>query len=122
MFRPPYVIAVAAAAVATVAVAAAPVLAQTAAQKARIDAAKAAGVVGEQADGFLGFRLNSDDAELREAVRLTNAARGEVYARSAEAAGTTAAVAGARMFELNLLPRLAPGEWYRNAQGQWVQR
>lgn len=121
MFRPPYVIvAVAAAAAATVAVA--PVMAQSAAEKARIDAAKAAGVVGEQADGFVGFRLESNDAALREAVRSTNAARAQVYARSAEAAGTTAAVAGARMFELNLLPRIAAGEWYRNAQGQWVQR
>jgi len=119
MFRPPHVL-MAVAAVA--AVAAAPVMAQSAAEKARIDAAKAVGVVGEQADGFLGFRLSSDDAPLREAVRSTNAARAQVYARSAEAAGTTAAVAGARMFEINLLPRIPTGEWYRDAQGQWVQR
>jgi uncharacterized protein YdbL (DUF1318 family) len=31
-------------------------LAQTSAQKAMIDQAKASGVVGEQADGYLGFR------------------------------------------------------------------
>ena len=28
----------------------------------------------------------------------------------------------ARMFEAQLLPRISSGQWYRNAQGQWVQR
>ena len=107
---------------AALAVAAAPVFAQTAEQKARIDQAKAEGVVGEQADGYLGFRVQSSDGELRQAVSVTNEARQRAYERSAAQAGTTAAVAGARMFELNLLPRISTGEWYRNAQGQWVQR
>jgi len=31
-------------------------------------------------------------------------------------------VAGARMFQSQLLPRIPAGQWYRNAQGQWVQR
>lgn len=103
-------------------VAAAPVLAQTGAQKALIDAAKAEGVVGEQADGYLGFRSGGGDAALREAVQVTNDGRRRAYERSAEQAGTSADVAGARMFEINLLPRISSGEWYRNAQGQWVQR
>lgn len=109
------------AALAALAVAAAPVIAQTAEQKARIDQAKAEGVVGEQADGYLGIRTSAD-APLQEAVRVTNEGRQRAYERSAAQAGTTAAVAGARMFELNLLPRISTGEWYRNAQGRWVQR
>ena len=89
-------------------------LAQTSAQKAQIDQAKAAGVVGEQADGYLGFRTPTSDASLRAAVDATNSGR--------RAAGTSADVAGARMFEAQLLPRISSGQWYRNAQGQWVQR
>jgi len=26
------------------------------------------------------------------------------------------------MFEGQLMPRISSGQWYRNAQGQWVQR
>ena len=59
---------------------------------------------------------------LRAAVDATNAGRRAAYARSAADAGTTADVAGARMFESQLLPRISSGQWYRNAQGQWVQR
>ena len=110
------------AAVAALGVAAGAAFAQTAAQKSMIDAAKAQGAVGEQADGYLGFRVPSSDAALTEAVQVTNAARREAYARSAQAAGTTADIAGARMFEGQLLPRISTGQWYRNAQGQWVQR
>ena len=40
-------------------------VAQTSAQKALIDQAKAAGTVGEQADGYLGFRNSNSDAALR---------------------------------------------------------
>lgn len=109
------------AAVAALGVAGAAV-AQTGAQKSLIDAAKAAGTVGEQADGYVGFRVPSSDADLRAAVDATNAGRRAAYARSAADAGTSADVAGARMFESQLLPRISSGQWYRNAQGQWVQR
>ena len=97
-------------------------LAQTNAQKALIDAAKAQGVVGEQADGFLGFRTPSSDAALTEAVSVTNGARRQLYGQTASSTGTTADVAGARMFESQLMPRITSGQWYRNASGQWVQR
>lgn len=102
-------------------VAAGAALAQTPAQKALIDSAKAAGAVGEQADGFVGVRTSADGA-LQAAINTTNAARRQAYAASASQAGTTAEVAGARMFETQLLPRIATGQWYRNAQGQWVRR
>lgn len=113
---------VAVAAIAALGVAAGAALAQTPQQKALIDAAKVQGIVGEQADGFVGFRVPSSDAALTQAVQVTNAARREAYARSAASAGTTADIAGARMFESQLRPRISSGEWYRNAQGQWVQR
>lgn len=104
------------------AITAAPAAAQTSEQKALIDAAKTQGVVGEQADGYLGFRTTTSDAPLHAAVEAVNAARRQLYAQSAVQAGTTAEVAGARMFDGQLLPRIPAGQWYRNAQGQWVQR
>ena len=113
---------VVAAAVAALGVAAGAAFAQTAQQKAMIDSAKVEGVVGEQADGYLGFRVAASDPALVQAVEVTNEARREAYARRGQAAGTTGAVAGARRFESQLLPRISSGEWYRNAQGQWVQR
>lgn len=112
------------AAVAALGVAAGAAFAQTSQQKAMIDSAKAAGIVGEQADGYVGFRVPSSDSALTAAVQATNAGRRSAYASSAAAAGggATAADAGARMFETQLLPRISTGQWYRNAQGQWVQR
>nr|WP_305304200.1 DUF1318 domain-containing protein [Brevundimonas sp.] len=115
---------VVAAAIAALGVAAGAAFAQTAAQKSMIDAAKAQGTVGEQADGYLGFRVPASDAALSGAVQATNAARREAYARSAQAAGdgATTEAAAARMFQTQLLPRISTGQWYRNGQGQWVQR
>jgi len=112
------------AAVAALGVAAGAAFAQTSQQKAMIDAAKAAGTVGEQADGYVGFRVPSSDAALTAAVRATNDGRRAVYAQSATEAGggATAADAGVRMFETQLFARVSSGQWYRNAQGQWVQR
>jgi len=110
------------AAVAALGVAAGAAFAQTSQQKSMIDAAKAQGTVGEQADGFLGFRVPSSDSGLTQAVQVTNEARRAAYARSAAEAGTTAGVAGARMFESQLLPRITSGQWYRDSTGQWVRR
>ena len=87
-----------------------------------IDAAKAQGTVGEQSDGYLGFRQPSSDPALTQAVTVTNNARRDAYANSARSAGTTTDVAAARAFETIVLPRISSGQWYRNAQGQWVQR
>ncbi len=115
---------VVAAAIAALGVAAGAAFAQTSAQKSMIDAAKVQGTVGEQADGYLGFRVPASDAALTQAVQATNTARREAYARSARAAGdgATTEAAAARMFQTQLLPRISTGQWYRNAQGQWVQR
>ena len=110
------------AAVAALGVAASAAFAQTSQQKAMIDAAKAQGTVGEQADGYLGFRQPSSDPTLTQAVTVTNTARRQAYANSAQSAGTTTDVAAARAFETIIMPRVSSGQWYRNPQGQWVQR
>ena len=113
---------VVAAAIAALGVAAGAAFAQTSSQKAMVDAAKAQGTVGEQADGYLGFRVPASDPALTQAVQAINAGRREAYVRSAQAAGATTEVAGARAFETIVMPRISTGQWYRNAQGQWVRR
>ena len=95
---------------------------QTSEQKAMIDAAKAQGVVGEQADGYLGIRTAPAAPSLTSAISDTNDARRDAYSVRARAAGTSTEVAAARMFESQLFPRIPSGHWYRNAAGQWVQR
>ena len=109
------------AAVVALGVAAGAAMAQTPAQKALIDAAKAQGSVGEQADGYVGVRT-SVGADVQTAITATNSARRRVYAASAADVGTSTEVAAARMFESQLMPRITSGQWYRNAAGQWVQR
>lgn len=109
------------AAVVALGVAAGAAMAQTPAQKSLIDAAKAQGSVGEQADGYVGVRT-SVSADVQTAITATNSARRRVYAASAADVGTSTEVAAARMFEAQLLPRISSGQWYRNASGQWVQR
>ncbi|WP_230974703.1 DUF1318 domain-containing protein [Brevundimonas vitis] len=109
------------AAVVALGVAAGAAFAQDETQKATVDAAKAQGIVGEQADGYLGIRTTASP-QVRAAVEATNDGRRQAYARSAAAAGVAPEVAAARMFEGQLFPRISSGQWYRNAQGQWVQR
>ena len=48
-------------------------VAQSASAKATVDSAKAAGVVGEQADGFLGFVTQGADPAVKQAVAEINA-------------------------------------------------
>ena len=110
------------AALMTLGVAAGAAFGQTSEQKAMIDAAKVQGVVGEQADGYLGIRTPPVPAPLADAVSDTNDARRAVYGESARAAGTTTEIAAARMFEAQLFARIPAGHWYRDAAGQWVQR
>src|SRR5260221_10851487 len=64
-----------------------PAFADLASDKAAVDAAKAAGTVGEQADGYLGFVNGSADAAVTAAVNEINAASANVYAATAATSG-----------------------------------
>lgn len=108
-------------AVAAVAGVAGHAYAQSAAAKAAVDAAKARGVVGEQADGFLGFVAGGGDAALQAAVREINAGRAALYRQTAAETGVTAAVAGQATAE-KLFARLPAGQYYRPASGGWVRK
>ncbi|WP_308237942.1 DUF1318 domain-containing protein [Phenylobacterium sp. J426] len=76
-------------------VAATPVAAQAMNAKAAVDAAKAQGVVGEQADGFLGFVKPSTDTALKAAVDEINAGRAQLYREAAAKNGVSVEAAGA---------------------------
>jgi uncharacterized protein YdbL (DUF1318 family) len=97
-------------------------VAQTAQAKAAVDTAKAAGIVGEQADGFLGFVSGAADPALRSAVAEINAGRAQVYREAAAKSGATPEAAGASAFVNAVMPRLKPGQYYKPNGGGWVKK
>jgi uncharacterized protein YdbL (DUF1318 family) len=96
--------------------------AQSTQTKATVDAAKAAGIVGEQADGFLGFVTSSADPAIKTAVAETNAGRAELYKQAAAKNNVTPAAAGAAAFETVVKGKLRPGDYYKPAGGGWVKK
>ena len=97
-------------------------LAQSAQTKATVDSAKAAGIVGEQADGFLGFVTAAADPAVKAAVAETNAGRAELYGQAAAKNGVSPAAAGAAAFEAVVKAKLKPGDYYKPAGGGWVRK
>jgi uncharacterized protein YdbL (DUF1318 family) len=97
-------------------------LAQSAATKALVDSAKAAGLVGEQNDGLLGFVKSGADAATRAAVSEINAGRSQLYRQAAAKNGVTETAAGAAAFQTVVSTKLKAGEYYQNAAGSWVRK
>jgi uncharacterized protein YdbL (DUF1318 family) len=90
---------------------------------AAIAQARAGGLVGEQADGYLGFVPGANiSADLRGRVDQNNIQRRALYTRRAAERNVSvnemAAAVACEVFER----RIAVGERYRNEQGQWRQR
>ena len=83
-------------------------------------AARAAGQVGEKADGYLGFPA-TPSASLRSLVEDLNIKRRAIYSEKAQAAGATieeyAFTSGCR-----LIAQTAPGEKYQGPGGNWLTR
>jgi uncharacterized protein YdbL (DUF1318 family) len=96
--------------------------AQSAQTKATVDSAKAAGIVGEQADGFLGFVTPAADPAIKAAVAEINAGRADLYSQAAAKNGVTAAAAGASAFESVVKAKLRTGDYYKPAGGGWVRK
>lgn len=95
-------------------------LAQSAAAKAAVDAGKAAGTVGEQADGYLGI-VAGGDAGLRASVAEINTGRAAAYKDIAAKTGVTAEAAGQATAK-QLYSRLAPGQFWKPLDGGWVKK
>jgi uncharacterized protein YdbL (DUF1318 family) len=90
--------------------------------KARVDRAKAEGVVGEQWDGYLGLVHGNAEQDVQAAVQVINWGRLQVYEQAAERNKVTAQVAGVAAFKAFIEAKVPPGEFYRNDQGIWVRK
>jgi uncharacterized protein YdbL (DUF1318 family) len=97
-----------------------PVLAQSAAAKAAVDAGKSSGTVGEQADGYLGV-VSGSDAALRAAVAEINTGRAAAYKDIAAKSGVTPEAAGQATAK-QLYARLAPGQYWKPLDGGWTKK
>src|SRR5579863_9146584 len=91
-------------------------LAQSSADKAAIDAAKAAGSVGEQGDGYLGLVTGAADDAVKAAMAEINAGRAQAYRDIAAKSGVTPAAA-AEATAQQLIARLPSGQYYRPLGG-----
>lgn len=82
-------------------------------------AARAAGQVGEQTDGYLGI-VGAATPDLRALVNKINIQRKSAYTQGAQAGSTVeqfAFVSGC-----NLIARTQPGEMYQAPDGSWKKR
>lgn len=98
-----------------------PAFADAASDHATIDVAKAAGTVGEQADGYLGYVKGSADAVITAAVTATNAGRADVYAQTAAKSGTTRDAAGQATGTL-LIEKMPAGQYFKPLAGGWTKK
>lgn len=86
--------------------------------------ARASGLIGEQADGYLGFVPGAAiSADLRGRVEQNNIQRRQLYTRRAtERSVSVNEMAAAVACEVFQRPRIAVGEKYRTEAGQWRTR
>ena len=91
------------------------------AQDAFLDQARAAGEIGEQADGYVGA-VKGASGDLKARIDQINIKRKAAYTQLAEKRGVSVnEVAAATACEL-LANKVGPGQFYRTEGGQWVQR
>jgi uncharacterized protein YdbL (DUF1318 family) len=105
----------------TLGLAAGPAFAQSAAEKATVDAAKAQGVVGEQGDGYLGLVNGAAPPDVVAAMRAINAGRSNAYKDIAAKSGVSAAAAG-QATAVQLVGRLPAGDYYKPIDGAWTRK
>ena len=95
--------------------------AQSAAASEAVVGAKAQGMVGEQADGFLGLVSGSAPPAVAAAVRQINAGRAQAYDNIAAKTGVTEQAAGEATAR-QLFGRLPAGQFYKPLGGSWVRK
>lgn len=81
-------------------------------------AARAAGQIGEQADGYLGV-VGAGSAQLERVVADVNAQRKQKYFAGA---GEQTPAVFAQITACNIISGLNPNEMYRTPAGAWKQR
>ena len=97
-----------------------PAFADLAADKATVDAAKAAGTVGEQADGYLGI-VSSADGTITAAVNEINAGRRQVYTQTATKSGVSPDAAG-QATGAQLIAKVPGGQYFKPIGGAWTKK
>lgn len=85
----------------------------------KINTLKSAGIVGEKADGLLGFVKKSPSDEAL--VNAENKDRKAVYALIAKSQKVSDAVVAKRR-ALQIAEQAAKGHWLQNASGTWYQK
>ena len=98
-----------------------PAFADLASDKVAVDAAKAAGTVGEQADGYIGFVSGSADAAVTAAVNEINAGRRGVYTQTASKSGVTPDAAG-QATGAQLIAKVPGGQFFKPLGGAWTKK
>ena len=98
-----------------------PAFADLASDKAAVDAAKIAGTVGEQGDGYLGYVKGSADAAVTAAVTAINAARADVYAQTAAKTGVSRDAAG-QATGAQLIAKVPAGQFFKPLGGAWTKK
>ena len=83
-----------------------------------VSAAKAAGTVGEQADGYLGFKGAASGA-LKSELDSINIKRRAAYTQTATARGVTVKEAAAAVGCQTLASHVSQGQIYALADGAW---
>jgi uncharacterized protein YdbL (DUF1318 family) len=86
-----------------------------------LEQAKVDGVVGEQADGYLGLVKGSAPADVKNAVDAINTGRRNEYQRRAQEQGVDAATYGAVAGQ-KLVDREPSGRFVRGADGRWAKK
>ncbi len=90
------------------------------AQTAAVDAARAAGIVGERYDGYLGLS-SAAGANLRSQVATINVTRRALYSRLAASKGASPQDVGVTA-GCQLLARVGVGQAYLWTDGAWRRR
>jgi uncharacterized protein len=100
-------------------------VAGTSAYAMQADAAgqlRASGLVGEQADGYLGLVGSNAPAEIRAQMDQINIRRRALYTQRATQRGATIEEMAAATACATFAERVAPGQYYRLPDGVWRQR
>ena len=85
----------------------------------QITAMKAAGIVGENSQGFLEFV--GDTREKEDVIEAENSDRRKVYEAIAQNQGSTPENVGQRR-AMQIAEKAGPGEWLQNSAGEWYQK
>ena len=86
-----------------------------------IEAAKAAGVVGERADGYLGLVSGDAEAAVKRRVNEINAKRRALFERLARETSTTVQEVGIITGEKQYA-QTASGHFFMGADGRWTRK